>query len=128
MLNCVRPYTSVSKMSSENSTAEWSKKTIEDNNSVKKIKSMLCCNQKCMFKLKKQDGSATSNYQEMIHQIREFYTTLYSDNVTMPPVDSTTRNTIPNVLISEVRSAIQTLKNGESAGERWHHWSHTLDN
>ena len=70
-----------------------------------------------MFKLKKQDGSTTSSHQEMIEQIKEFYTTLYSDNVAMPPVDSATRNTIPNVLISEVRSAIQTLKNDKKAGE-----------
>ena len=28
----------------------------------------------------------------------------------MPPVDSATRNNAPNVLISEVRSAIQTIK------------------
>ena len=53
----------------------------------------------------------------MIQQIKEFYITLYSDNEKMPPVDSTTRNTAPNVLISEVRSAIQTLKNGKAAGE-----------
>ena len=90
---------------------------IEDNKSVKKTKSKLCCNQKCMFKLKKQDGSTTSCHQEMMQQIKEFYTTLYSDNVTMPPIDSSARNTIPNVLLSEVRSTIQTLKNGKAAGE-----------
>ena len=85
-------------------------KSMDDNKMCEENKSMMCYNKICMFKLKKQDGSTTSSHQEMIQQIKEFYTTLYSDNVTMPPVDSTTRNTIPNVLISEVRSATQTLK------------------
>ena len=85
MLNCVRPFESIFKNEIREFNYPMIQKTIEDNKSVKKTQSMLCCNKKCMFMLIKQDGSTTLSHQEMIQQIKEFYTTLYSDNVKCHP-------------------------------------------
>ena len=91
--------------------------TIENNKSLKKMKQKLMTGKKRLFKIRKEDGSMTSNQQEILERVKEFYSTLYTDSVEQITNDSIeTTDGPPYMLLDEVRQAIQNLKNGKAAG------------
>ena len=53
--------------------------TIENNKSIKKVKQMLMTSKKRLFRIQKEDGSATSNKHEVLERVKEFYSSLYGD-------------------------------------------------
>ncbi|CAF4695383.1 unnamed protein product, partial [Rotaria sp. Silwood2] len=52
----------------------------------------------------------------MIERIKEFYSTLYADDIEQTTTDSTEKNDVPDVLPAEVQQAIRSLQNGKAAG------------
>ena len=91
--------------------------TIENNKSLKKMKQKLMTGTKRLFKIQKKDGSTTSNQQEILKRVKDFYLTLYDDNIEQVAADNSEKTDPPDVLPAEVRKAIQRLKNGKAADQ-----------
>ena len=97
--------------------------TIEENASMKILKSKLSKGKQRMTKLKNKQNVEVSSAEEIAKVVEEFYTELYTSYVsqlaprTQINVINAGSEEIPEISTEEIRAALKKMKNGKCPGE-----------
>lgn len=102
---------------------------LERNKSRRSLKLQLSTGRKAIFKLQREDGTVTSNRDELLNIAHRYYENLYKSKVTnpaiaveqhssrRPPVLNVGSEDLPDVTPDEVCLALRQLKNRKAPGE-----------
>ncbi|CAF2135294.1 unnamed protein product [Rotaria magnacalcarata] len=94
-------------------------KTIEERQSLKKRQRELRQQTVMMSALKVEDGTSLTKRFDMERRIQEYYTSMFASKSVVPLVDDNrAEEEMPQILISEVRTAVQSR---QSTWYRWYH-------
>ena len=66
--------------------------------------------------IKTKDGVVLTSKEDILERWAQFYEDLYSDVSTSLPLDDSSEDPIPPILLSEIEHAVNNLKNGKSPG------------
>ncbi|CAF3599840.1 unnamed protein product [Rotaria socialis] len=92
-------------------------KTIEERRSLKKCQRELRQQTVMMSALKSEDGTRLTKRFDMERRIQEYYTSLFASKSILPLVeDNREEEEMPPILISEVRTAVKSLKADKAPG------------
>lgn len=101
----------------------WVMKTIEENKSMKVLRSKLTQGKTEINKLENKDGQITTNKKEILEVIKDFYSNLYGkesegdDIRTVPHILNQGSEELLEITAEEVRKALSDMKNGKTPGE-----------
>uniref|UniRef100_F1KYC2 LINE-1 reverse transcriptase n=1 Tax=Ascaris suum TaxID=6253 RepID=F1KYC2_ASCSU len=83
---------------------------------LKRARSSLVENKKRIIELRKSDGSLTTETRRIDHIVQEFYTKLYGGEADCTFVTRKSDEPFLQIIDSEIRNAIQSMKNGKAPG------------